>query len=75
MKDVLWKEKLEFKNEPRTYTGTITEVNDTGVVIQLTGRLGVLKLPWREIITSHRPDVGEKVIFKMNYVELLSDHS
>lgn len=64
---------IQVNNEAVLYTGTIKEITDTGVTIQLTARLGVLKLPWRQIISNRHPEVGDKIKFKMSYIELEDD--
>lgn len=64
---------ININNEAVLYTGTITEITDTGVTIQLTARLGVLKLPWRQIISNRHPEIGDKIKFKMSYIELQND--
>lgn len=64
---------ITVNNDPILYTGTIKEITGTGVTIQITARLGVLKLPWRQVISNRQPEVGDKIKFKMSYIELEDD--
>lgn len=57
-------------NNPTLQPGTVTEVNDTGITIQFAGRLGVLKVPWRMVISENPVKVGEKVSIMMSLVEV-----
>jgi len=65
---------IQVNNQAVPYTGVIKEINDTGVTIQITGRLGVMKLPWRQLISNERPKVGDEVKFTMSLIELKNDN-
>ena len=45
---------IHVNNEAVPHTGTITEINDTYFYVQITARMGVLKLPLRCLISEHR---------------------
>lgn len=57
-------------NDPTLQPGTVTEVNDTGITVQFAGRLGVLKVPWRMVLSENPVKVGEKVTIMMSLVEV-----
>jgi len=57
-------------NDPTPQPGTVTEVNDTGITVQFAGRLGVLKVPWRMVLSENPVKVGEKVMIMMSLVEV-----
>lgn len=61
---------IEIHNEAVPYLGTIKETNDTGVVIQIQGRLGILSVPWRQVISDGIPKEGDRVKFKMSLIEM-----
>lgn len=65
---------IHVNNEAVPYTGTITELNDTYFYVQITARMGVLKLPLRCLISENSPKVGDKVKFLMSYVEMQDDN-
>lgn len=60
----------QFVNEPTYHPGTVKEVNGTGVTIQLAGRLGVLKLPWRMILAENKVELDQRVFINMSLVEV-----
>lgn len=65
---------LHVNNEATVHTGMITDLNDTYFYVQITARMGVMKLPKRCLICEQEPEVGDKVKFLMSYVELEKDH-
>ncbi|WP_455010878.1 CBO2463/CBO2479 domain-containing protein [Mogibacterium timidum] len=65
---------IHVNNEAVPHTGTITEINDTYFYVQITARMGVLKLPLRCLISEHRPKIGDNVRFLMSYVEMQNDN-
>lgn len=57
-------------NEAVQYKGTIKARTDTGVTIQLSGRLGVMTLPWRMILSDNPAEVGQTVYFMLSLIEV-----
>ena len=55
----------------RTFEGVLAEVSGGGVVIDLSGRLGQLKIPLRMLICDEPPKVGQRVRFLMTYPEVI----
>ncbi len=64
---------IELHNTAVPYLGTIKETNDTGVVIQIQGRLGVMSLPWRQVLSDGIPKVGDRVKFTMSLIEMYDE--
>lgn len=64
---------IRVNNDAVPYTGTIRELNDTEIIIQIASRLGVLKLPRRWLICEHNPKIGDEVKFLMSYIEMKDD--
>lgn len=53
------------------FQGRIVNVYDGGVEIELNGRLGILKIPKRMIISKSELVTGKEVGFMMTYPEVL----
>lgn len=53
------------------FQGRIVNVYDGGVEIELNGRLGILKIPKRMIISKNELVTGKEVGFMMTYPEVL----
>jgi hypothetical protein len=51
--------------------GTITGVNDTAVTVSVTGRLGVITVPLRWVITDQQLCIGQNVEFYLSYMNVL----
>lgn len=49
--------------------GVITRVTEGGVSIDLLGRLGRLEIPLRMLISPQPPAAGQRVAFRMSFVE------
>lgn len=64
---------IRVNNAAVPYTGTIREIKDGEFIVQIHGRLGVLKLPNRWLITEKEPKVGDEVKFLMSYIEMQND--
>jgi len=59
----------------RTFEGVLVEVSGGGVVIDLSGRLGQLKIPLRMLISDEPPEVGQRVRFVMSYPEIIRNNN
>lgn len=64
---------IHVDNKAVPYSGTITEVNDTEVIIRIAARMGILKVPHRAVLSKNYPKVGDKVTFLMSLIEIDSD--
>ncbi|GFN36186.1 CBO2463/CBO2479 domain-containing protein [Tepidimicrobium xylanilyticum] len=53
------------------FQGRIVNIYDGGVEIELNGRLGILKIPKRMIISKNELVTGKEVGFMMTYPEVL----
>lgn len=49
--------------------GVITEVHDAGIVVDIKGRLGELKVPMRMVISDYPLEVGQTVAWNMSFIE------
>jgi len=65
---------IHINNAAVPYTGVITALNDTEFTVQMTARLGILKLPRRWLICEHDPKVGDEVKLLMSYVEMKNNN-
>jgi len=64
-------DKLKYMHTSRMYEGIIVELTDGGVVIDLKGRMGQLKVPRRMLICDVTPEVGHEVGFMLSYPEVI----
>lgn len=65
--------KLKYRDKPIYMEGLIISTSDAALEIDLTGRLGRLKIPRRMLISDREIEVGARVGFMMTYPELLED--
>ena len=63
----------QYISSERYFEGTIVEITDGGVLIELRGRLGSLKIPKRMLICKEQLEIGQKVGFMMTYPEVIED--
>lgn len=61
---------MEYELNPRLLKGKIVEVTDVGVKIAINGRLGVLSLPLRFVITDNKLQINDEVEFYLSYVRV-----
>ncbi|WP_418965732.1 CBO2463/CBO2479 domain-containing protein [Cetobacterium sp.] len=52
--------------------GVIVKVQGGGIGVDFKGRLGHIEIPKRMIITDYPLEVGQKVVFKMSFLEMIS---
>ncbi|MGM9661960.1 MAG: CBO2463/CBO2479 domain-containing protein [Oscillospiraceae bacterium] len=64
---------IHVNNTAVPYTGVITAVSDGEFVVQISSRMGILKLPSRSLICEKQPKVGDKVKFLMSFIELVEN--
>ena len=46
---------IKVENVPKVHTGIITKIDDIGVTIEVTGRLGIIYMPMRGLICKNDP--------------------
>lgn len=63
----------EYISSERYFEGNIIEITDGGVLIELRGRLGSLKIPKRMLISKEGLEIGQRVGFMMTYPEVIED--
>jgi hypothetical protein len=56
--------------EPIEHVGIIKEVTDIGVTVNIKGRLGVIKVPLRYVISDKPIEVGQEVRFYFSYLHV-----
>jgi hypothetical protein len=60
-------ELSDVELSPKLLKGRLTKVTDAGATIELDGRMGVLHLPLRCVLTSRKPAIGDKVEIYLRY--------
>jgi hypothetical protein len=58
---------------PRLLTGRLTQVTDINATIELKGRMGVLHLPLRSIITNKKLEIGDQVEVYLSYAQVIQN--
>lgn len=61
---------MEYELNPRLLKGKLVEITDVGVKIAINGRLGVLNLPLRFIISDNKLQINDEVEFYLSYVRV-----
>lgn len=64
-------QKIEGITQQNYFQGKIVEITDGGIVIELNGRLGELRIPRRMLICKSDPKIGQEIGFMMTYPEVL----
>jgi hypothetical protein len=65
-------ELADVELSPKLLRGRLTNVTEAGATIELTGRMGVLHLPLRCILTTGKPAAGDKVEIYLSYARQIS---
>lgn len=60
---------MDYLDKINYYEGIITEVHDGSIAVDISGRLGSFKVPKRMVISDNNLEVGQKVAFKMSFIE------
>lgn len=60
---------MSYIDKINYYEGIITEVHDGSISLDILGRLGHLTVPLRMVISDNKLEVGQKVAFKMSFIE------
>ncbi|MDR2892467.1 MAG: hypothetical protein LBV80_05215 [Deltaproteobacteria bacterium] len=61
-----------INNEAVPYKGTVTAMTDTGITVQISGRLGILTIPWRMVLSNNKVEVGQTVYFSLSLLEVMN---
>ncbi|MDR1242427.1 MAG: hypothetical protein LBM00_06575 [Deltaproteobacteria bacterium] len=64
---------IDVELVPRLLTGRLTRVTDINATIELKGRMGVLHLPLRAIITNKKLEVGDQVEVYLSYAQVIQN--
>ncbi|MFT8359230.1 CBO2463/CBO2479 domain-containing protein [Bifidobacterium aquikefiri] len=62
---------MQVELQPLLLHGTIKEITEVGVRVGIDGRMGVLSLPLRCILTDKHLELGQKCEFYLSYVNVL----
>lgn len=63
---------MEINLIPRLIKGRVIEVNDMGVKVEFLGRMGVLQVPLRMVVTDKPIEVNDEVEIYMSYVQVIT---
>jgi len=62
---------MEYDLNPRLLRGKLVEVTDVGVKVAINGRLGMLSVPLRFVITDKKLQIDDEVEFYLSYVHVM----
>jgi hypothetical protein len=65
-------ELSDVELSPKLLKGRLTNVTEAGATIELVGRMGVLHLPLRCLLTSRKPATGDEVEIYLSYARQLA---
>lgn len=57
---------------PKLLPGELIQVTDINATIELKGRMGIIHLPLRSIITDKKLEVGDKVEIYVSYARVMN---
>ncbi|WP_444641744.1 CBO2463/CBO2479 domain-containing protein [Caproiciproducens sp. R1] len=61
---------MQYELNPILMEGKVVEVNDTAVKVDIQGRLGVITVPKRWVLTDFPLQLGLKVEFYFSYLQV-----
>ena len=62
---------MDIELTPKLLTGEIVQVTDLSVKLELKGKMGMVHLPNRSIITNKKPQVGDQAEIFISYIRIL----
>lgn len=62
---------MQYELNPIKMHGKIVSVNDTAIKVDIQGRLGVITVPRRWVLTEQRLESGQQVEFYFSYMQVL----
>lgn len=62
---------MQYDLNPIKMCGKIVTVNDTAIKVDIQGRLGVITVPRRWVLTDEVLEIGQKVEFYFSYMQVL----
>ncbi|RYL88497.1 hypothetical protein EWI07_13605 [Sporolactobacillus sp. THM7-4] len=62
---------MEYELTPKLLPGKILEVTDLGVKVTLKGRMGIIQVPLRSVITDKALQVGQEIRVYLSYIEVV----
>ena len=68
-------EFVDVELTPKLLKGRLTNVTEAGATIDLAGRMGVLHLPLRCVLTSTKPAIGDNVEIYLSYARQITPQS
>ncbi|MEY8353578.1 CBO2463/CBO2479 domain-containing protein [Lachnospiraceae bacterium 54-53] len=66
---------MRYELNPVLMKGKIVMVNDTAVKVDIQGRLGVITVPRRWILTEKPLEPGQKTEFYFSYMQVIEEEA
>lgn len=64
---------ISVELKPKLLKGNLIEISDRGVKIELLGRMGIIVLPRRSIITNKELEEGDEVEIYLSYAQVINN--
>lgn len=62
---------MSYELTPKLLPGKIVEVTDLGIKVMLKGRMGIIQMPHRSVITDKPPQIGQEIQMYVSYIQVL----
>lgn len=62
---------MDCELAPKLLPGKILEVTDLGVKVTLKGRMGIIQVPLRSVITDKSLQVGQEIRVYLSYIQVV----
>ncbi|GGL56695.1 CBO2463/CBO2479 domain-containing protein [Sporolactobacillus putidus] len=62
---------MDCELTPKLLPGKILEVTDLGVKVTLKGRMGIIQVPLRSVITDKSLQVGQEIRVYLSYIQVV----
>lgn len=62
---------MQYELSPKLLPGKLIEVTDIGVKVELKGRMGIIIVPLRCVITDKPLEVGQEIQVYLSYIQVI----
>ncbi|MCO7127604.1 hypothetical protein NIE88_17815 [Sporolactobacillus shoreicorticis] len=62
---------MNYELTPKLLPGTILEVSERDVKVTLKGRMGIIQVPLRSVISDHALQVGQTIQVYLSYIQVV----
>ena len=62
---------MDYELTPKLLPGTVLEVSERDVKVTLKGRMGIIQVPLRCVISDHALQVGQTIKVYLSYIQVV----